>query len=279
MSADDIFLTAEEVMDRWGMMDPNDFDTMIGFEFSPNDDITTTRSDHRYRYRPGDLLAYDKYSREPAIWGPSEGGEDRDFSKFVDHNDALDPVCLKYLIFTFHDVEECEKKKPELIRYAEWARTYRQKTGQKAKQVLDELYGKNKKTGVTDATIEVTVKDDSDEMGRSKQAIDESGRYSPLKETLVRARCQAIAELILEQKPYLRAAQLSKSRYIKDLACTLRNDSQKGDGMKVEPLELSELTLRSYVKHLCKPGSKGTLTQDQMNQEIVIDVRLVDKKI
>lgn len=91
MSADDIFLTAEEVMDRWGMMDPNDFDTMIGFEFSPNDDITTTRSDHRYRYRPGDLLAYDKYSREPAIWGPSEGGEDRDFSKFVDHNDALDP--------------------------------------------------------------------------------------------------------------------------------------------------------------------------------------------
>lgn len=275
MSADEIFLTAEEVMDRWGMMGPDDFTAMIGFEFYP-DDITTNRANPRYRYKPGDLLAYDKYSREPAVWGESEGGEDRDFSEFLDHNDTLDPVCLKYLIFTFHDVEECEKQKPELIRYAEWARTYRQKTGQKAKQVLDELYGKYEKTGVTDATLEVTVEDDGDEMDRSKAAINESGRHGPRKVELARARCRAIAELILEQQPDLRAAQLSKSRYIKDLACNV--DVERRDQITKKQLVLNEMTLRDYIKHLCKPGSTGTLTGDQIKQEIVIDVRLEEKK-
>lgn len=66
MSADQIFLTAEEVMDRWGMMGPDHFIAMIGFKFYP-DDITTNRANLRYRYKPGDLLAYDKYSRKAAV--------------------------------------------------------------------------------------------------------------------------------------------------------------------------------------------------------------------
>lgn len=51
---------------------PNDFTAMIGFEFTSTGDIATARANFRYRHRPGDLLAYDKYSEKVAVWGQSE---------------------------------------------------------------------------------------------------------------------------------------------------------------------------------------------------------------
>jgi hypothetical protein len=293
---ENIFMTAEEVMDRWGIMDPYVFIGLISFGPVPD----------------GELRAYESDSKEPAVFEGSQDEERIDFTNMCDYENKLEPVALKFLSFKFVDVEKCELEDSDLLKYVEWARGYRQKTGQTAKQVfenmdsrneeraawsreqtaegakwIDEVYelgdGKKLKDVGTEKDLNresspVTEEYDEEETALSDTALDKSGRRGLKKKQIASARCRVIAELIMGQLPDLRVAQLIKSRYITELALRVDNESDNRDESKKEKPLLGEGALRDCVKDLCKPGARGALSDEEKQQEINIVVTLANKQ-
>jgi hypothetical protein len=291
---ENIFMTAEEVMDRWGIVDPINFLGQISFE----------------PFSEGKLAAYEKHSREPANYlGIPEGEGKIDFSEMVDCEDRLDPSCLKYLLFKFCDVLECEKKNPDLLQYAAWAIGYRQEKAQTAKQAFDQLNRRHEESvarnrefqaeqakfwhdinesgdetnaeGVENETKFIeeppnfTEKDGEDVVVQPSQAVDESGRYSLTDEQVAHVRCRVVAELILKERPEVRICHLINSPYITDLACKFnfklgKNTVEAGAAPKPK-------TLRKYLKDLRNEEAVGTLPAKERNKEIQIVVNLIDK--